>query len=94
MSLYEVWQSAAGNPFQPTVGKESQLFVGLSLLFIGELHQLAALGYCTDLCRCNIHRTVRTKQKPSVIAYFRSSCFTGVRVGQDWDTSIQRVTPL
>ncbi|KIW70208.1 hypothetical protein PV04_02499 [Phialophora macrospora] len=35
MSLYEVWQSAAGNPFQPTVGKESQLFVGLSLLLIG-----------------------------------------------------------
>ncbi|OCT49907.1 DNA repair protein Rad1 [Cladophialophora carrionii] len=37
MSLYEVWQSAAGSPFQPTVGKESQLFVGLSLLLIGEL---------------------------------------------------------
>ena len=36
MSLYEVWQSAAGSPFQPTVGKESQLFVGLSLLLIGE----------------------------------------------------------
>ncbi|ETI19811.1 hypothetical protein G647_08824 [Cladophialophora carrionii CBS 160.54] len=35
MSLYEVWQSAAGSPFQPTVGKESQLFVGLALLLIG-----------------------------------------------------------
>ncbi|KIW86802.1 uncharacterized protein Z519_12588 [Cladophialophora bantiana CBS 173.52] len=35
MSLYEVWQAAAGSAFQPTVGKESQLNVGLFLLLIG-----------------------------------------------------------
>lgn len=37
MSLYEVWQSAAGSPFQPTVGKESQLYVGLFLVLVGKL---------------------------------------------------------
>ncbi|KAI1609356.1 hypothetical protein EDD37DRAFT_653680 [Exophiala viscosa] len=35
MSLYEVWQAAASSPFQPTVGKDSQLILGLSLLLIG-----------------------------------------------------------
>ncbi len=43
MSLFEVWQSAAGSPFQPTVGKDSQLFVGLFLLFIGETHAYSLL---------------------------------------------------
>ena len=36
MSLHEVWQAAASSPFQPTVGKESQLYIGLILLFIGK----------------------------------------------------------
>ncbi|KIV82311.1 hypothetical protein PV11_04431 [Exophiala sideris] len=35
MSLYEVWQAAASNPFQPTIGKDSQLIIGLTLLLIG-----------------------------------------------------------
>lgn len=35
MSLYEVWQAAASSPFQPTVGKDSQLTLGLLLLLIG-----------------------------------------------------------
>ncbi|KAJ4514383.1 hypothetical protein HRR86_001510 [Exophiala dermatitidis] len=35
MSLHEVWQAAASSPFQPAVGKDSQLFVGLFLLLIG-----------------------------------------------------------
>ncbi|EXJ83570.1 hypothetical protein A1O1_07193 [Capronia coronata CBS 617.96] len=35
MSLYEVWQAAASSPFQPAVGKDSQLTVGLSLLLVG-----------------------------------------------------------
>lgn len=37
MSLYEVWQSASSSPFQPTVGKESQLYVGLLLVLVGKL---------------------------------------------------------
>ncbi|EXJ87432.1 hypothetical protein A1O3_04392 [Capronia epimyces CBS 606.96] len=35
MSLYEVWQAAGSSPFQPAVGKDSQLTIGLFLLFIG-----------------------------------------------------------
>ena len=36
-SLHEVWESAAGNPFVPVVGKDSQFTVGLSLLVVGTL---------------------------------------------------------
>lgn len=36
-SLREVWEGAAANPFRPTVGKDSQFFVGISLLIIGVL---------------------------------------------------------
>ncbi|KAA6415318.1 MAG: DNA repair Rad1 [Lasallia pustulata] len=34
MSLNGVWEAAASNPFHPTVPKDSQFFVGFSLLFI------------------------------------------------------------
>ncbi|KAI3324589.1 hypothetical protein HD806DRAFT_49835 [Xylariaceae sp. AK1471] len=34
-SLHEIWQTAAGSPFQPTVGKGSQFFVGFVLLLLG-----------------------------------------------------------
>ncbi|RDL42395.1 Repair protein Rad1 [Venustampulla echinocandica] len=36
-SLHQVWESASGNPFVPTIGKGSQFFVGFSLLTIGLL---------------------------------------------------------
>ncbi|RAL67926.1 hypothetical protein DID88_008651 [Monilinia fructigena] len=36
-SLHGVWESAVGNPFIPTIGKESQFVVGFSLLCIGVL---------------------------------------------------------
>jgi hypothetical protein len=36
-SLHEVWESAAGNPFVPVIGKDSQFTVGLSLLVVGTL---------------------------------------------------------
>jgi len=36
-SLHSVWESAAGNPYAPTVGKGSQFFVGITLLVIGIL---------------------------------------------------------
>ncbi|KAK5198336.1 hypothetical protein LTR99_007413 [Exophiala xenobiotica] len=35
MSLYEVWQAAASSPFQPAIGKDNQLTLGLLLLLIG-----------------------------------------------------------
>lgn len=35
MSLREVWEAAASSPFEPTIGKDSQLFVGLFLIFSG-----------------------------------------------------------
>ncbi|KAL1902681.1 hypothetical protein Sste5346_001123 [Sporothrix stenoceras] len=31
-SLHELWQTASGSPFQPTVGKGSQFWVGFLLL--------------------------------------------------------------
>ncbi|KAI9816957.1 MAG: ssDNA endodeoxyribonuclease [Thelocarpon impressellum] len=33
-ALHEVWEAAAGSPFKPIVGKNSQFFVGFSLLLI------------------------------------------------------------
>jgi hypothetical protein len=36
-SLHQVWESAVGNPFEPTIGKESQFFVGITLLILGIL---------------------------------------------------------
>ncbi|TVY22191.1 DNA damage checkpoint control protein [Lachnellula hyalina] len=36
-SLHQVWESAVGSPFVPTVGKGSQFFLGFSLLTIGFL---------------------------------------------------------
>jgi len=36
-SLHQVWESAVGNPFVPTVGKGSQFFLGFTLLTIGLL---------------------------------------------------------
>ena len=38
MSLHEVWEAAAGNPFSPTVSKDYQLAVGFTLLLIGRWH--------------------------------------------------------
>jgi len=33
-SLHEVWQAAAGSPFVPTVGKDSQFLVAIVLLVL------------------------------------------------------------
>ncbi|CAN8101289.1 unnamed protein product [Discula destructiva] len=33
--LVEVWQTAAGSPFLPTVGKNSQFLVAFTLLLLG-----------------------------------------------------------
>lgn len=34
-SLHEVWQAAAGSPFLPTVGKNSQFLVAFILMLLG-----------------------------------------------------------
>ncbi|KAI1459522.1 hypothetical protein F4805DRAFT_455687 [Annulohypoxylon moriforme] len=34
-SLHEIWQTAPGSPFLPTVGKGSQFLVGFILLLLG-----------------------------------------------------------
>ncbi|KAI1396654.1 hypothetical protein F4819DRAFT_491319 [Hypoxylon fuscum] len=34
-SLQEIWQTAPGSPFLPTVGKSSQFLVGFTLLLFG-----------------------------------------------------------
>jgi hypothetical protein len=36
-SLLEVWNAAAGSPFYPAVGKNSQFFFGFTLLIAGTL---------------------------------------------------------
>ena len=36
-SLHQVWESAVGNPFVPSIGKGSQFFVGITLLIVGIL---------------------------------------------------------
>jgi hypothetical protein len=36
-SLHQVWESAVGSPFVPSVGKGSQFFLGFTLLAIGLL---------------------------------------------------------
>lgn len=41
--LHDIWEAAASNPFHPTISKDSQFFVGFSLLLAGmipnRLHQ-------------------------------------------------------
>jgi hypothetical protein len=34
-SLHEVWQAAAGSPFVPTIGKDSQFLVAFVLVVLG-----------------------------------------------------------
>jgi len=49
-SLHQVWESAVGNPFKPTIGKDSQFFVGLSLLVAGILLTgLFGLSMCCEV---------------------------------------------
>ncbi|KAI9660007.1 MAG: hypothetical protein M1821_001359 [Bathelium mastoideum] len=35
-SLQDLWEAATARPFEPTVSKDSQFFVGFSLLLIGK----------------------------------------------------------
>ena len=49
MSLHEIWQAAASSPFEPSVGKDNQLYVGFILLFIGNiLYVQTYLKDCTN----------------------------------------------
>ncbi len=70
-SLHEAWESASGNPFVPLIGKDSQLFVGFTLLTIGLL--LSGLfGLSKYMCRgsrnpmLNILQTVPSSTFPSL----------------------------
>jgi len=33
--LNDLWEAAAGQPYEPTIGKDSQFTVGITLLFTG-----------------------------------------------------------
>lgn len=33
--LHDLWEAAAGQPYEPSVSKDSQFTLGISLLFIG-----------------------------------------------------------
>ncbi|CEJ85402.1 Putative DNA repair protein [[Torrubiella] hemipterigena] len=34
-SLHEVWQAASGNPFHPSISKDSQFYISFLLLLFG-----------------------------------------------------------
>jgi hypothetical protein len=36
--LNDLWEAAAGQPYEPTIGKNSQFTVGITLLFTGTHH--------------------------------------------------------
>lgn len=36
MSLHELWEGAAGNPYTTVVSKDNQFFVGFTLLLTGK----------------------------------------------------------
>lgn len=38
MSLNQVWEAASASPYSPLIAKDSQFFVGFSLLLAGELN--------------------------------------------------------
>jgi len=48
MSLREVWDASARSPFEPAIGKDSQLFVGLLLISIGTYHCFSCWADCAN----------------------------------------------
>ena len=79
MSLHEVWQAAASSPFEPAVGKDSQLYVGFLLLLVGLiLTGLFGLSMSSDpeLNTADIFRPLAGRS-----ADLWHSCVSGVRVG-------------
>ena len=35
MSLHELWEAAASSPFEPSIAKDSQIYIGFPLLLTG-----------------------------------------------------------
>jgi hypothetical protein len=69
-SLHEVWQGAAGTPFLPTIGKQSQFFVGFVLLVIGILLTgVFALSMNVILFACFILLTDSQTGRSSTLVY-------------------------
>lgn len=66
MSLLDVWQAAANNPFQPTIGKESHFKVGFGLLFLGKI---------LNLTQYAVYRVNRSKA-------FVLTCFFGLSMSK------------
>lgn len=50
--LNDLWEAAAGQPYEPTIGKDSQFTVGITLLFTGIRHLslFAVQERKTDMC--------------------------------------------
>ncbi|CAD0021690.1 unnamed protein product, partial [Aureobasidium pullulans] len=38
--LNDLWEAAAGQPYEPTIGKNSQFTVGITLLFAGSAYSV------------------------------------------------------
>lgn len=54
-SLHEVWQAAAGSPFLPTVGKNSQFLVAFLLMLLG-LFITGLLALSESILACKVQQ--------------------------------------
>ena len=80
-SLLEVWEAAASNPFHPIVSKDSQFYVGFTLLLAGMV--LLLLGNKTALLtffRAFIDRRICPQSIHLKSAPFGATGFNSVRV--------------
>lgn len=48
LPLQALWEAAAGQEYQPTIGKESQFTVGFSLLVAGKFQATSSISTSTD----------------------------------------------
>lgn len=65
--LNDLWEAAAGQPYEPTIGKESQFTVGITLLFTG-IHHLslpAVYEVNSDIYSSYFVRLLRSKYAAS-----------------------------
>ena len=80
-SLRDIWEASASQPFEPTIGKNSQIIVGFTLLVLAIL--LTGL-FGLSMAHCNL-RDVRARV---LIAVRRS---LPQRRSTVWRTSISRI---
>lgn len=65
--LNDLWEAAAGQPYEPTIGKDSQFTVGITLLFTGIRHLslFAVQEWNSDMCSSHSVRLLRPEYAAS-----------------------------